>query len=128
MGHATACWMTCGTVKGIEVYGNEGGVTKYVGGWRWFIIPSGYVGGSFWGCVLYCIKRRSMGKSSGCNSLLCGNGRVHVLLPKSDYGTVKSWVYSSYCWVYFGGSTCHYTVPSVLNIILWGVHWIFLRL
>lgn len=23
MGHATACWMTCGSVKGIEVYGNE---------------------------------------------------------------------------------------------------------
>ena len=45
MGHATACWMTCGKVKGIEVYGNEGGVTKYVGGWRWFIIPAGYVGG-----------------------------------------------------------------------------------
>mmetsp|Transcript_38841 Transcript_38841/g.87543 ORF Transcript_38841/g.87543 Transcript_38841/m.87543 type:complete len:283 (+) Transcript_38841:71-919(+) len=49
MGHATACWLTCGSVKGIEVYGNEGGVTKYVGGWRWFIIPAGYVGGSFWG-------------------------------------------------------------------------------
>lgn len=25
----------------IEVHGNEGGVTKYVGGWRWFIIPAG---------------------------------------------------------------------------------------
>ena len=41
MGHATACWMTCGKVHGIEVYGNEGGVTKYTGGWRWFIIPAG---------------------------------------------------------------------------------------
>ena len=28
MGHATACWMTGGEVKAIEVYGNEGGVTK----------------------------------------------------------------------------------------------------
>ena len=41
--------LQCGSVKGIEVYKNEGGVTKYVGGWRWFIIPAGYVGGSFWG-------------------------------------------------------------------------------
>lgn len=28
MGHATACWMTGGKVEEIEVYGNEGGVTK----------------------------------------------------------------------------------------------------
>lgn len=41
MSHATACWITGGKVEGIEVYGNEGGVTKYVGGWRWFIIPAG---------------------------------------------------------------------------------------
>jgi hypothetical protein len=40
-GHATACWMTGGKVTGIEVQSNEGGVTKYVGGWRWFIIPAG---------------------------------------------------------------------------------------
>lgn len=56
MGHATACWMTCGSVKGIEVYGNEGGVTKYVGGWRWFIIPAGYVGGSFWGAFFVVLS------------------------------------------------------------------------
>jgi hypothetical protein len=41
MGHATACWLTGGKVEGIEVHGDEGGVTKYVGGWRWFIIPAG---------------------------------------------------------------------------------------
>lgn len=34
-GHATACWLTGGKVHGIEVYKNEGGVTKYTGGWRW---------------------------------------------------------------------------------------------
>ena len=43
MGHATACWMTGGKVQGIEVHGDEGGVTKFVGGWRWFIIPAGIV-------------------------------------------------------------------------------------
>lgn len=56
MGHATACWMTCGSVKAIEVYGNEGGVTKYVGGWRWFIIPAGYVGGAFWGAFFVVLS------------------------------------------------------------------------
>jgi hypothetical protein len=43
MGHATACWMTGGKVQGIEVHGDEGGVTKYEGGWRWFIIPAGLI-------------------------------------------------------------------------------------
>lgn len=41
MSHATACWMTGSKVLGIEVYGDEGGVMKYVGGWQWFIIPTG---------------------------------------------------------------------------------------
>ena len=39
--HALACWMTGGKVTGIEVKSNEGGVTKYVGGWRICIIPAG---------------------------------------------------------------------------------------
>lgn len=51
MGHATACWWTGGKVEAIEVYNNEGGVTKYRGGMRAIIIPAGYVGGAFWGGV-----------------------------------------------------------------------------
>jgi Peptidase M50B-like len=34
-GHASVCWMTGGSVKTIEVYGNEGGVTSYTGGCRY---------------------------------------------------------------------------------------------
>lgn len=49
--HAIACWISCGTVRGIEVENNEGGVTKYIGGWRTIIIPAGYIGTSFWGFV-----------------------------------------------------------------------------
>ena len=41
MSHAIACWITGGEVKEIEVYTNEGGVTKYVGGCRILIIPAG---------------------------------------------------------------------------------------
>jgi hypothetical protein len=56
MGHATACWLTGGKVHGIEVYSNEGGVTKYTGGWRWFVIPAGYLGGAFWGAVFVTLS------------------------------------------------------------------------
>lgn len=70
MGHATACWMTCGSVKAIEVYGNEGGVTKYVGGWRWFIIPAGYVGGAFWG-AFFVVLSGNRWASFGAAILFC---------------------------------------------------------
>ena len=50
MCHATACWMTCGSVEGLEVHTNEGGVTKYRGSARLLITPAGYMGGAFW-CV-----------------------------------------------------------------------------
>ena len=46
-GHASACWCTGGKVSGIEVYNNEGGVTKFQGGCRLLVIPAGYVGGTF---------------------------------------------------------------------------------
>mmetsp|Transcript_4588 Transcript_4588/g.6775 ORF Transcript_4588/g.6775 Transcript_4588/m.6775 type:complete len:237 (+) Transcript_4588:68-778(+) len=49
MSHATACWMTGGEVDAIEVYNNEGGVTKYRGGKRCLIIPAGYIGCSIGG-------------------------------------------------------------------------------
>ena len=51
MSHAIACWLTCGSVRGIEVNHREGGVTRYVGGCRCCIIPAGYLGASFWGMI-----------------------------------------------------------------------------
>jgi hypothetical protein len=56
MSHATACWWTGGQVEAIEVYTNEGGVTKYRGGVRAIIIPAGYVGGAFWGGVFVTLS------------------------------------------------------------------------
>lgn len=47
--HNTACWATGGSVRKIEVYENEGGVTSYAGGCRLLVIPAGYVGAAFWG-------------------------------------------------------------------------------
>lgn len=49
MGHASAAWLTGGSVDKIEVYQNEGGVSHFRGGIRPCIIPAGYVGVAFWG-------------------------------------------------------------------------------
>ncbi|KAG5527929.1 hypothetical protein RHGRI_028754 [Rhododendron griersonianum] len=49
--HAIACILTCGTVEGMEVHANEGGVTQTRGGAYWVILPAGYLGSSFWGMI-----------------------------------------------------------------------------
>ena len=61
MGHASATLLTCGKVKNIEVYQNEGGITGFSGGWRWMIIPAGYVGGAFWGGCFVALSGSRMG-------------------------------------------------------------------
>lgn len=52
--HATMCWLTGGKVEGIEVYNNEGGVTKYRGGKRLCVIPAGCEY-HHWCCFVYRI-------------------------------------------------------------------------
>merc|ERR1711935_66291 len=61
MGHASAAWLTCGSVEKIEVYQNEGGVTNFRNGWKPAIVPAGYVGVSFWGGVLVALSGSKMG-------------------------------------------------------------------
>ena len=51
-GHATAAWLTCGSVESIEVHQNEGGVTKTRGGNRFIILSAGYLGSAVWGMIL----------------------------------------------------------------------------
>lgn len=63
MGHASAAWLTCGSVDKIEVYQNEGGVTNFRGGWKPAIIPAGYVGVSFWGGVFVALSGSQLGST-----------------------------------------------------------------
>ena len=86
--HAIACWLTGGQVHGIEVYENEGGVTKYVGGCRCLIAPAGYLGEAFWGMVFVVLsggRRTATGAATGLIialliSLCYAPNRVMVIL------------------------------------------------
>jgi hypothetical protein len=49
--HAAVCWLTGGRVLQLQVYENEGGVTRYRGGLRWLIAPAGYLGEAVWGVI-----------------------------------------------------------------------------
>ena len=62
-GHASACFLTGGSVKKIEVYDNEGGVTGYTGGCRTLVIPAGYVGGAFWGGAFVALSGSKIGST-----------------------------------------------------------------
>lgn len=61
MSHASAAWLTCGKVKGIEVYANEAGVAKYQNGCQAIVIPAGYVGGAFWGGAFVALSGHRIG-------------------------------------------------------------------
>eukprot|EP00669_Euglena_mutabilis_P012242 TRINITY_DN6875_c0_g1_i1.p1 TRINITY_DN6875_c0_g1~~TRINITY_DN6875_c0_g1_i1.p1 ORF type:complete len:237 (-),score=42.49 TRINITY_DN6875_c0_g1_i1:48-758(-) len=69
LSHALACWMTCGKVKGIHVYTNEGGVTQYEGGIRLVVIPAGYLGCAFWGMTLVILSGNRIAATCAASAL-----------------------------------------------------------
>lgn len=85
--HAVACWLTCGDVRGIKVYHNEGGVTTFVGGCRSLIIPAGYIGCSFWSMLFVILSGGSITALVGCIAFTCS------LLVTLCYSPNKTLVY-----------------------------------
>lgn len=70
LGHAMACWLTCGKVTGMEVHPNEGGVTKTVGGIQWIILPAGYLGSAMWGMGLVIASGDQLGSEIAAGVLI----------------------------------------------------------
>jgi len=79
MSHAIVCWLTCGSVTGIEVYNNAGGVTKYRGGCRCCVAAAGYLGEAFWGMVFVVL---SGGRKT---STFAGAGLIGAMLVSLCY-------------------------------------------
>ena len=44
--------------SGVEVNINEGGVTRYRGGWRLCVTPAGYLGGALWAAICTAVLDR----------------------------------------------------------------------
>lgn len=55
-GHATAAWLTCGRVEGIEVHKDTGGVTHWSSTRlrcaSLVVLPAGYLASAFWACAI----------------------------------------------------------------------------
>lgn len=64
--HAVACWLSCGEVRSIEVYENEGGVTTFKGGCRSMIIPAGYIGCGFYAMIFVILSGGRLTAAAAC--------------------------------------------------------------
>ncbi|KAG7354807.1 peptidase M50B family protein [Nitzschia inconspicua] len=93
--HAVACWLTCGDVRGIKVYKNEGGVTTFAGGCRCLIIPAGYVGCSFWSMLFVIFSGGRITALIGCITFTCS------LLVTLCYSPNKTLVYICLGYTFF---------------------------
>lgn len=62
--HALATWATCGKVSKIHVDANRGGWCQSAGGIQAIILPAGYIGSCFWGCL--CIVCSSSTTANTC--------------------------------------------------------------
>lgn len=90
--HALACWMTGGSVRGIEVHSNAGGVTKYVGGCRCIIASAGYLGEAFWGMMFVILSGGRL------TSTVAASGLVVALLISLCYAPNRTMVYLNLCY------------------------------
>ena len=57
-GHALAALLTGGNVGSFSVSFDTSGVTQTAGGWRWLILPAGYLGSGFFGSLLFYTVNR----------------------------------------------------------------------
>lgn len=59
LGHAVAAWVTGGEVVDIGLSPRQGGVTRTLGGWRFFILNAGYLGSMLAGVALLLSSRHA---------------------------------------------------------------------
>lgn len=57
--HGLAAVLTGGSIVGIDVSSNLGGVCRFQGGWPLVVLPAGYIGSMLWGGVILLAAARS---------------------------------------------------------------------
>lgn len=59
LGHGLAAIATGGSIDRIEVFPGGGGLCYTLGGWRWVILPAGYLGSMASGCAIIFLACRT---------------------------------------------------------------------
>mmetsp|Transcript_10204 Transcript_10204/g.22691 ORF Transcript_10204/g.22691 Transcript_10204/m.22691 type:complete len:264 (-) Transcript_10204:2599-3390(-) len=106
LSHAIACWISCGSVRAIRVYENEGGVTSYVGGCRVLIIPAGYVGAAIWGSIFVMLSGGRKTATGAAGALIA------MLLISLCFAPNRTMVMLNLCYV---------VVTSIFIYLEWAV-------
>lgn len=57
-GHSLAALITGGRILGFIVSPNGSGLATTAGGWRWLVIPAGYIGAALFGSLLFYVVNR----------------------------------------------------------------------
>jgi hypothetical protein len=57
LGHGLAALLTGGEFRRFVIFSNGAGLAYTAGGWRWVIIPAGYMGAALFGAVLILLGR-----------------------------------------------------------------------
>jgi len=57
--HGLAAVLTGGRIDKITIQADGSGLCYTLGGWRWVILPAGYLGSMLWGCLLLILACRS---------------------------------------------------------------------
>jgi len=71
LGHASACWGTCGKVISMDVNAQQGGYTYTQGGSNCLILPAGYLGSSFWGAFFLILSTGDLTAQVAAGFLIC---------------------------------------------------------
>jgi hypothetical protein len=71
-GHGTMALLTGGRFLSFEIFANGAGQALTAGGWRWLILPAGYLGAALFGAVLFYIT--NTGRYSRSISVVLGIG------------------------------------------------------
>jgi len=82
--HGLAAVLTGGHIDKITVEANGSGLCFSRGGWRWLILPAGYLGSMFWGSVILILACRT--RWDKYISLVLGLGLIAITLIY-----VRSW-------------------------------------
>jgi hypothetical protein len=86
LGHGVAALLTGGEFIRFVIFPNGAGLATTAGGWRWVVVPAGYVGGALFGAVLI-----GLGRSHRWSRVTLGLiGAVMVLLSLR-YGIPSIW-------------------------------------
>lgn len=86
LSHGLAAVLTGGSIEKITVEADGSGLCFTRGGWRWAVIPAGYLGSMFWGSLILILACRTRWDKHVASALGWGLIAVTLLYVRSWFG------------------------------------------